>query len=133
SRQEFLKTSIIASTAIALTISAPAALADDEVTKVEEKVVDKEYTTDSELKYTIKVLGSGAKPKAGDTIKAHYTGWLNGFDDQGVKFDSSRDRGRVFSFRVGTGQVIRAWDEALLDMQVSLLMWISSSIGWVKV
>eukprot|EP00386_Alphamonas_edax_P002510 GDKI01007500.1.p1 GENE.GDKI01007500.1~~GDKI01007500.1.p1 ORF type:complete len:123 (-),score=24.87 GDKI01007500.1:246-614(-) len=50
-------------------------------------------------------------------VDTHYSGWLDGFDGQN-KFDSSRDRGRPFSFQAGVGQVIAAWDEAILDMQV---------------
>jgi FKBP-type peptidyl-prolyl cis-trans isomerase len=49
--------------------------------------------------------------------QAHYTGWLDGFDSS-KKFDSSRDRGRPFQFKVGAGQVIRGWDEAFSSMKV---------------
>jgi len=74
-------------------------------------------TTESGLKYKVIKEGSGAIPSPGQTVKAHYTGWLDGFDSI-KKFDSSRDRGRPFSFRVGAGQVIRGWDEAFSSMSV---------------
>lgn len=74
-------------------------------------------TTESGLKYKITKEGTGAIPEAGQTVKAHYTGWLDGFDTI-KKFDSSRDRGRPFSFRVGAGQVIRGWDESFASMKV---------------
>jgi FKBP-type peptidyl-prolyl cis-trans isomerase len=50
-------------------------------------------------------------------LQAHYTGWLDGFESS-KKFDSSRDRGRPFEFKVGAGQVIRGWDEAFSSMKV---------------
>lgn len=57
--------------------------------------------------------GKGAKPAEGQTIAAHYTG---SFPD-GRVFDSSVKRGKPLVFRVGVGQVIKGWDEALLDMR----------------
>jgi peptidylprolyl isomerase len=74
-------------------------------------------TTDSGLKYKVTKEGTGAIPTAGQTVKAHYTGWLDGFDSI-KKFDSSRDRSRPFTFKAGAGQVIRGWDESFLDMKV---------------
>jgi peptidylprolyl isomerase len=70
-------------------------------------------TTASGLMYEVVKKGDGStKPSPGDTVSAHYTGMLL----DGRKFDSSVDRGDPIRFPVGTGRVIKGWDEALLDM-----------------
>ncbi len=53
----------------------------------------------------------------GQSVKVHYTGWLDDFESP-KKFDSSYDRGKPLSFRAGVGQVIAGWDEALLQMKI---------------
>ena len=58
--------------------------------------------------------GNGASPKSGDTVTVHYTGWLI----EGTKFDSSVDRDQPFAFVLGTGQVIKGWDEGVATMRV---------------
>jgi len=47
------------------------------------------------------------------TAVVHYTGWL----PDGTPFDTSRESGTPFSFRVGAGEVIEAWDTALIGMR----------------
>ena len=65
--------------------------------------------------------GYGRVAEAGDYVEVHYTGWL--FDDQaedsrGDKFDSSVDRGEKFHFMLGTGQVIKGWDQGVAGMLI---------------
>ena len=66
------------------------------------------------MKIEKSVSGTGASPKAGDTVSVHYTGWLT----DGTKFDSSVDRNEAFSFVLGAGQVIQGWDEGVATMCV---------------
>jgi len=64
---------------------------------------------------------SGRLSKAGDSLSMHYTGTIDKSSkagEGGKKFDSSLDRGDPFTFTLGTGQVIKGWDEGLLGMCV---------------
>ncbi len=73
-----------------------------------------EYTTPSGLMYINRDPGTGNKtPRAGDTVMAQYSGRLL----DGTPFDSSFVHGGPLSFQVGTGQVIKGWDEAFLSMK----------------
>lgn len=74
----------------------------------------KEVTTASGLKYIDLTEGTGPSPSTGQTVSVHYTGTL----ENGTKFDSSHDRGAPYVFRIGTGSVIKGWDEGLMTMKV---------------
>ncbi len=56
--------------------------------------------------------GEGPKPEAGDLVEVHYTL----YNIHGIPLQSSKEFGQTFEFQVGTGQVIRGWDEGLLLM-----------------
>jgi FKBP-type peptidyl-prolyl cis-trans isomerase FkpA len=71
-------------------------------------------TTASGLQFIDIEVGDGASPQKGQTVVVHYTGWLA----DGTKFDSSVDRGQPFSFVIGTGKVIKGWDEGVATMKV---------------
>jgi FKBP-type peptidyl-prolyl cis-trans isomerase FkpA len=73
------------------------------------------------LQITDGKVGTGAEAMSGKTVSVHYTGWLydaKAADKHGKKFDSSRDHGESFSFRLGAGQVIRGWDQGVAGMKV---------------
>src|SRR5207247_1426611 len=68
----------------------------------------------SGLKITELKVGDGKEAKKGDVVVVHYTGWLK----DGTKFDSSVDRKEPLPFELGTGAVIRGWDEGVAGMKV---------------
>ena len=74
---------------------------------------NKIISTNSGLEYYLKREGRGKKPLKGDTIVAHYSGYL----EDGTKFDSSVDRGQPFETEIGVGNVIQGWDQAFLEMK----------------
>jgi peptidylprolyl isomerase len=71
-------------------------------------------TTPSGLIYVITRRSNGRYPRAGETVVVHYTGLLT----NGVKFDSSLDRSEPIKFKLGTGRVIKGWDEGIGKLRV---------------
>ncbi|MCU7616391.1 peptidylprolyl isomerase [Chryseobacterium sp. PBS4-4] len=66
--------------------------------------------TESGLYYKITKKTEGKAPKAGDNVSVHYAGKLT----NGTEFDSSFKRNEPLEFPVGTGRVIKGWDEGIL-------------------
>ena len=63
--------------------------------------------TASGLQYRVLRKGKGANPKASDTVKVNYHGWL----DNGTTFDSSYERKEPISFPLNG--VIKGWTEGM--------------------
>lgn len=60
------------------------------------------------------VIGTGKACVKGALITAHYRGWL----DDGTEFDSSFKKGKPFQCVIGTGRVIKGWDQGIMGMRV---------------
>lgn len=76
---------------------------------------------DAALLVTDLVAGIGDEALPGMILIVHYSGWLydaNAANFRGRQFDSSRERGRPFSFPLGGGRVIRGWDQGVIGMKV---------------
>jgi FKBP-type peptidyl-prolyl cis-trans isomerase len=71
-------------------------------------------TTASGLQTSVLAEGTGAMPTTGQNVSVHYTGYLL----DGTKFDSSVDRGQPIQFPIGTGYVVKGWDEGIMLMKV---------------
>lgn len=78
------------------------------------KVFGKPVTMPSGLQYWDIKRGTGPVAGTGKQVKVNYTGWLL----NGKEFDSSEKAGRPFSFLLGTGEVIKGWDQGLVGMSV---------------
>jgi FKBP-type peptidyl-prolyl cis-trans isomerase FkpA len=80
--------------------------------------------------------GTGATVAAGQIAVVQYTGWLYesaATDNKGKQFDSSRvSGGQAFKFPVGTGSVIKGWDQGVVGMKIgeSRRLVIPPSLGY---
>jgi FKBP-type peptidyl-prolyl cis-trans isomerase len=79
--------------------------------------VSKAATTDGDLRRLIvddvRVGTEGPTVKAGDTVTVNYEGTTQ----NGLKFDSSYDKGEPFTFTVGAGRVIQGWEKGIIGMR----------------
>ena len=73
--------------------------------------VGQKGSTPTGIRYEVRKVGTGARPKAFDRVKVHYHGY---FPD-GTVFDSSMDRGEPIVF--GLNEVIPGWTEGVQLMQ----------------
>jgi len=76
-------------------------------------------------------LGTGAVANSGNRITVSYSGFLfdaSGVETKGRQFDSSN----AFTFTLGSGQVIKGWDQGLIGMRVGGLrrLTIPPSLGY---
>ena len=71
-------------------------------------------TTPSGLIYVITRRSDGRNPRPGETVVVNYTGLLT----NGMKFDSSLDRGQPYKFQLGLGRVIKGWEEGIEKLRV---------------
>lgn len=71
-------------------------------------------SAEGKLKIGVKkrVENCTVRTKKGDLVHMHYTGTL----EDGTEFDSSIPRGEPLTFTLGMGQVIKGWDQGLLNM-----------------
>lgn len=121
---------IIAITALALLVSFNQAFAQKNKKREKKKMslLNKEFTTPSGLKYKVIHEGTGQRAKNDDLVLVHYTGKLT----NDTVFDSSVPRNQPFKFKLGTGQVIKGWDEgiALLNVGDKAILTIPPDLGY---
>lgn len=89
-----------------------------QLSEVDAAIMIQKYPTarqnPSGLRYVVRAPGEGNPVPPGTKLTVHYHGTLL---STGVKFDSSIERGRPFTFVLGVGEVIKGWDEAFASMR----------------
>lgn len=88
-----------------------------------------EGTPSSDLQVTTPVEGDGKTVKKGDVITANYLGTVY---KSGTVFDNSYDQKQPIKTQIGTGSVIKGWDQALVGKKTGsrVEMVIPPSLGY---
>ncbi|MEE9372388.1 MAG: FKBP-type peptidyl-prolyl cis-trans isomerase [Saprospiraceae bacterium] len=89
----------------------------------------KPVMTESGLSYFIHEMGTGEMATNDRMISAQYYGALQ---TNGKTFDTSFNKGRAYSFRLGSGSVIKGWDVGFLNFKVGTKasIFIPSEMGY---
>ena len=74
---------------------------------------DRRIEKESGLQLVDAECGTGEEATGGMAVTVHYTGRL----ENGVVFDSSRERDHPYEFLLGAGQVMSGWDEGVVGMR----------------
>jgi FKBP-type peptidyl-prolyl cis-trans isomerase len=87
-----------------------------------------DITKKSGLKMKINKTGSGNSPQKGQELVVHYSGELL----NGKVFESTYDSGKPFIFKLGSGDVIQAFEEALSEMKKGGIrtLYVPSHLGY---
>lgn len=65
---------------------------------------------------TVKQGQGGKEVAKGDAVRIHFSGRTGGFDSKSI-FESSKEMGAPFVFRVGTGSVIEGLEQGVMGMK----------------
>jgi FKBP-type peptidyl-prolyl cis-trans isomerase len=83
----------------------------------------------TDLQQSVLVKGDGKQVQSGQTLVVQYTGvlWSNG-----QQFDSSWNHGGAQALQVGTGSLIKGWDQGLVGQTVGsrVLLVVPPSLGY---
>jgi FKBP-type peptidyl-prolyl cis-trans isomerase len=63
-------------------------------------------------------VGTGQEAVVGDYVKVDYTGWVYENGARTRQFDSSQEHGEPVVFAIGSGMVIRGWEQGVTGMRV---------------
>ncbi|KFW06271.1 FK506-binding protein 15, partial [Fulmarus glacialis] len=62
-------------------------------------------------------LGEGQGAEGGDSLEIAYTGWLFQNNGLGQVFDSNVNKDKLLRLKLGSGRVIKGWEEGMMGMK----------------
>uniref|UniRef100_A0A8C9L5F9 peptidylprolyl isomerase n=1 Tax=Pavo cristatus TaxID=9049 RepID=A0A8C9L5F9_PAVCR len=63
------------------------------------------------------LLGEGQGVEGGDSVEIAYTGWLFQNNGLGQVFDSNVNKDKLLRLKLGSGKVIKGWEEGMMGMK----------------